>query len=143
MSTAKDSRRKSMEQKKGNELVQDMLVQNIWAVVGASANTQKFGYKVFKRLANEGYTVYPVNPNCKEIEGTKCYGSLRDLPEVPGAVSVIVPPSAGIGVLEEAAELGIKRLWFQPGAESAEVIEKADELGLQIVYDRCVLTELG
>ena len=58
-------------------------------------------------------------------------------------VSVIVPPSAGIGVLEEAAELGIKRLWFQPGAESAEVIEKADELGLQIVYDRCVFTELG
>jgi predicted CoA-binding protein len=137
------NRGNTMEGKNGRENIRDILKEKTWAVVGASANTQKFGYKVFKRLIREGYTVYPVNPNCKEIEGVQCYGSLKDLSEMPGAVSVIVPPKAGLGVLDEAAELGIKRLWFQPGAESGEIVGKAEKLGLQIIYGYCVLVELG
>jgi predicted CoA-binding protein len=125
-----------------DELIKDMLAQKTWAVVGASANTQKYGYKVFKRLIEEGYRAYPVNPNCKDIEGALCYSTLRELPETPGAVSVVIPPKAGLGILEEAAELGIKRLWFQPGAESGEIIDKAGDLGLEIVHDYCVLIEL-
>ena len=120
-----------------------MLDENTWAVVGASTNRQKFGYKVLKRLMDKGYKVYPVNPNYKEIDGIKCYPALGDLPELPGAVSVIVPPAAGLVLLEEAAGLGIKKLWFQPGAESDEIMEKAEKLGLELVYNRCVLIELG
>jgi hypothetical protein len=126
-----------------NQLVQEMLREKTWAVVGASANPQKYGYKVYKRLLQERYNVYAVNPNCKDIEGVPCYPELSRLPEVPGVVSVIVPPAAGIGVLEEAAVQGIKRLWFQPGAESSEIIDKADRIGLEIVHHKCVLVELG
>ena len=126
-----------------DQLVSRMLKEKVWAVVGASANPQKYGYKVYKRLLTEGYKVFAVNPNCKEIEGDPCYNSLRDLSELPGAVSVIVPPVVGLNVLEQAAQQRIKRLWFQPGAESNEIIEKAGGLNLEIAYNRCVLVELG
>ncbi len=124
------------------ELIKSMLKEKVWAVVGASNNKDKFGYKVFEKLRSRNYTVYPVNPTCAEIEGVTCYKSLGDLPEIPGAVSVVVPPSAGLKILEEARKAGIKRLWFQPGAESEEIIQKASELGLQIVYYNCVLVVL-
>lgn len=126
-----------------DSLIQKMLNENNWAVVGVSANMHKYGYKVYKRLLQEGYIVYPINPNCEQIEGVACYPRLNDLPRLPGAVSVIVPPTAGIAILEEAADLGIKRLWFQPGAQSDQIIRRADELNLEIVYNRCVLVELG
>lgn len=132
-----------MDNKALRELRRNILNEKTWAVVGASVNKQKFGYKVLKRLMEEGYKVYPVNPNYEEIDGIKCYPSLRDLPELPGAVSVIVPPAAGLAVLEEAAELGIKKLWFQPGAECDEILKKAEKLGLELIYDCCVLIELG
>jgi len=121
------------------KLIKEMLGEKVWAVVGASNNRDKFGYKVFKKLSSEDYQVYPVNPNCSEIEKTPCYKSLKDLPVTPGAVSVIVPPSVGLKILEEAVQAGIKRLWFQPGAESEEIIQRASQLGLQIVYNNCVL----
>ena len=132
-----------MNKKAFNELISSMLGEKTWAVVGASVNREKFGYKVLKRLIEEGYKVYPVNSNYEEIEGIKCYPTLGDLPELPGAVSVIVPPAAGLALLEEAAGLGIKKLWFQPGAESDEILKKAEKLELELVYDRCVLVELG
>jgi predicted CoA-binding protein len=131
-----------LDNKALDELIGRMLGEKTWAVVGASVNRQKFGYKVLKRLMEEGYKVYPVNPNYEEIEGVKCYPALRDLPELPGTVSVIVPPAAGLTLLEEAAGLGIKKLWFQPGAESDEILKKAEKLGLELVHNRCVLIEL-
>ena len=97
-----------MKNKDLSGLIRSMLDEKTWAVVGASANPGKFGYKVFKKLAREGYKAYPVNPNCGEIDGTKCYAALGDLPETPGAVSVIVPPVLGLAMLEEASGLGIK-----------------------------------
>ena len=124
------------------QLMEKMLEEKVWAVVGASANSRKFGYKVFKKLNSRGYRVYPVNPNCNEIDGIKCYRTLKDLPELPGAVSLVVPPAVGFKVMEEAAQLGIRRLWFQPGAESQEIINKASELGLEVVYNSCVLIAL-
>lgn len=125
------------------KIMEDMLKEKVWAVVGASNNKEKFGFKVFERLMEKGYRAYPVNPSCEEIEGKKCYKTLSEIPEVPGSVSMVIPPRAAIGVLEEAAALGIKKIWFQPGAESEEVIEKANLLHLDVVYDNCVLVELG
>lgn len=39
----------------------------IYAVVGASNNEEKYGYKVFKDLLDAGYKVLPINPSEKEI----------------------------------------------------------------------------
>ncbi|NLY43979.1 MAG: CoA-binding protein [Clostridiaceae bacterium] len=120
----------------------ELLKMKTWAVVGASENRDKYGYKIFKKLKSNGYTVYPVNPNYEQIEGEKCYASVLDLPEVPDVVDMVVAPKHGMKVIEEAAEKGIKNIWFQPGTFNDEIIKLAEEKGLNTVQ-ACVLVELN
>jgi predicted CoA-binding protein len=66
---------------------------------------------------------------------------LAELPETPGVVDVVVPPRLGLAVAEDAARARIARIWFQPGAESAENIARAHALGLKTVAHACALVE--
>lgn len=122
--------------------VKTMLSLKNWAVVGATQNKSKFGYKVMKRLVDYGYNVYPVNPSYDEIDGLKCYKSLVEINDNIDVVNMIVNPKVGLQSVEEAAHKGIKYMWCQPGAESGELIEKAKEKGLIIAPNCCVLVEL-
>ena len=81
--------------------IQQALDQKVWAVIGATHKTEKFGYKIYKRLKDHGYEVYPVNPNIAEIDGDKCYSSLSALPVVPAVVDFVVPEAAGLAALDE------------------------------------------
>lgn len=114
-----------------------------WAVVGATTDTSKFGYKVFKKLQSRGFHVYPVNPKLEEIEGVKCYASISDIMDPIDVISLIVNPQIGMEVVEKAKEMGIKNIWCQPGAESPELIDQAESYGINIIYHECVLVELG
>lgn len=122
--------------------VETMLAMKNWAVVGATDNQEKFGYKIFKALKAAGYNVYPVNPGINEIHGEKCYSSLADLPSVPEVVNVVVPPKVGEQIMNNCAEIGIKNVWLQPGANAKNVVEMAKKLGLNVVDQHCVLVEL-
>jgi len=121
--------------------VQEMLAKKVWAVVGVSADQNKFGYKVYKRLLAAGYTVYPVNPKLKELEGRQVYPELSSLPEVPDVVNCVVPPAVTAAIVPLCAEQGIKYLWLQPGAECAEALELADKHSV-LAECACVLVEL-
>jgi len=120
----------------------DMLRLKKWAVVGATANKEKYGYKIFKRLLEYGYEVYLVNPNYEQIEGRKCYASVLNLPVVPDVIDMVVAPRHGIKVVEEAAQMGIKNIWLQPGTVSDELLEFANQKGLHTVQG-CVLVALN
>lgn len=119
-----------------------MLQLKNWAVVGATDNTEKFGYKIFRALKAAGYHVYPVNPGITEILGDKCYPALKDLPVLPEVVNVVVPPKIGEQIMHDCFELGIKNVWLQPGANAASVVETAKSLGLNVVDQNCILVEL-
>lgn len=125
------------------QLKKVMLEKKVWAVIGASPNVDKFGYKVWRKLQEHGYEAYPVNPRYEEIEGEKCYKSLKDIPNKPEVIDFVIPPSAIFEWLSEAKEVGIDYLWCQPGAANQEVVLKAEELGFNIAYNVCVLAELG
>jgi acyl-CoA synthetase (NDP forming) len=51
---------------------------------------------------------WPVNPNYQEIAGQRCYGSFKELPQVPDCVVVSVPAQAVPEVIEQAAAAGIR-----------------------------------
>lgn len=122
--------------------VQEMLAKKVWAVVGVSAESSKFGYKVFKRLLEAGYTVYAVNPKLGELEGKRVYPDLASLPEVPEVVNCVVPPAVTEAIVPQCAEQGIKYLWLQPGADCEAALELARKNN--ITAERaCVLVELG
>ena len=124
-------------------IIHNMLLKKTWAVIGATQTVDKFGHIIFKRLKNAGYTTYAVNPRYKEILEDVCYGKLSELPEIPECLNIVVAPEKVKPYIDEAAKLGIKYLWFQPGSYNKEVVDYARDLGLEVVYQSCVLVELN
>jgi len=119
-----------------------ILEKKVWAVVGANQNPEKFGNRIYRKLKNRGYEVYAVNPLYDSVEGDPCYKDLSSLPKLPDVVNMVVSPKRAKPVLEEAARLGIRYVWFQPGTYDDEVMEVAKELGLETVL-ACVLVATG
>jgi hypothetical protein len=115
--------------------------RNVFAVVGASRDPQKYGYQVYKDLKNARYEVYPVNPNAREILGDKCYPSLEKLPVKPDVVDVVVPPKVTEHTVETCKRLGITKVWMQPGSESEKAIKFCEENSIDVVYGVCVMIE--
>ena len=107
------------------------------AVVGVSTNTEKWGYKVYNALLEEGYRVFPVNPKYEKIGDKKCYPNLHELPDKPDVVITVVPPKVTDKVVEECKELGIKKVWMQPGSESDEAIEFCEKNDIKVMYNAC------
>jgi predicted CoA-binding protein len=114
------------------------------AVVGASRDRDKYGNKVLRCYLQHGRRVFPVNPQAAQIEGLAAYGDLGTLPEPVHGISVITPPRISEWVIEQAAALGIERVWMQPGAESIAAIARAEAAGMSVIADgSCILVELG
>ena len=121
--------------------MQEFLSQSNWAVVGVSSDPEKYGNKVYFKLKRAGYNVLAVNPKLDQIDGDPVYPSLSALPLVPDAISVVVPPKVTEQILDECAQLGIKRIWMQPGSESQKAIHKGHDLGLNLIHNQCVLIQ--
>ena len=53
------------------------------AIIGASNEPGSVGLSLMKNLVGSGYkgTVYPVNPNRKNVFGIRCYKSVLSVPE--------------------------------------------------------------
>jgi len=124
------------------ELIRSFLdKKNVFAVVGASRNPEKYGHRVYRNLKEAGYTVYPVNPNADEVLGDKCYPKLESLPVKPDVVDLVVPPKVTEEVVKECRSLGIRKVWMQPGSESEKSVEFCKKNGIEVVYGVCVMIE--
>jgi hypothetical protein len=55
---------------------------------------------------------------------------------------MVVSPKISLTTLEEAKELGIEYIFFQPGTYNDEVIEKAKELGFKYLTKDCIYATL-
>jgi len=124
------------------ELINKFLEKiNIFAVVGASRDPEKYGHQVYKDLKTAGYKVYPVNPNAKEILGDKCYPDLKNLPAKPDVVNIVVPPKVTEKTVKTCKMLGITKVWMQPGSESENAIKFCHENGIDVMHGACVMVE--
>ncbi|MEM1867610.1 MAG: CoA-binding protein, partial [Thermosphaera sp.] len=115
--------------------------RNVFAVVGARRDPQKYGYQVYRDLKSAGYKVYPVNPNAQEVLGDKCYPSLKELPAKPDVVVTVVPPQVTELVVEECKELGVRKIWMQPGSESEKAVEYCEKNNIAVVHGACIMIE--
>jgi len=112
------------------------------AVIGASSNGDKWGNKAVRAFAQQGYTVYPVNPNEPEVEGLKTYASIKEVPVRPQTVTVYIPPPRLLKILPDIAARGCDELYLNPGTESEAVLAKAAELGLNVIQ-ACSIIAVG
>ena len=112
------------------------------ALVGASNDKSKFGNRIYLDLKNKGYNVVPINPKDEKIEGDKAYTSIEMMEDLPDIVNFVVPPPIAMKVAQNAVELGIEYLWFQPGSESDEIeywLKNTD--GVKYLINACIMVE--
>ena len=112
------------------------------AIIGASNDRRKFGNKALRAFAHQGYTVVPINPHEREIEGHHAYATVLDVPGTIDMATVYVPPEIGIGVMDELAEKKVGEVWLNPGADGPEVVERARQLGLKAIQ-ACSIIGIG
>ncbi len=103
------------------------------AIIGASNDPSKFGNRAVRAFLAKGWRVYPVNPREKTIEGLPAYPGIAEVPERPELVSLYVPPAVGLALLPAVKARGCDELWLNPGADSPEVVEAAEALGLNVI----------
>lgn len=112
------------------------------AVIGASQDRSKYGNKAVRAFRDGGWTVYPVNLNVDDIEGLKTYRSISEVPEPIDRVSMYVPPSVGMKLLDAIAAKNPGEVFFNPGSDSPDLVEAARRKGLNIVV-ACSIVNIG
>lgn len=100
------------------------------AIIGASANREKFSNKCVRVYQKLGWRVFPVNPKETQIEGLACFASVKGLPQVPGRVSIYLPAQVTISLIDDFVFSGIKEVILNPGAESDELVLALKNAGI-------------
>jgi acetyltransferase len=79
------------------------------ALIGASERTGSVGRMVLSNLISTpfGGTIYPVNPNRKNILGIRAYKNLQDLPDRPDLIVVATPADTVPALIADAVGIGI------------------------------------
>jgi hypothetical protein len=120
------------------------------AVVGLSKNPAKASHEVAQYLKKQGFRIVPINPFADEVLGEKSYGSLLDVPaEVQETINIvdIFRPSEDVPtIVEQAIRLKelhgeLKAIWMQLGIVNEQAAEKARNVGLTVVMDKCMMRE--
>jgi predicted CoA-binding protein len=112
------------------------------AVIGASSDRRKFGNRALRAFRQQGYTVVPINPHEREVEGLTAYASVLDVPGTIDMASFYVHPEVGEVVIDEVARKGIAEVWLNPGAESDALIARAQALQIQPIV-ACSIVAIG
>lgn len=112
------------------------------AVIGASSDRNKFGNKALRAFKAEGYTVIPINPNEREVEGIATYASVLNVPGTIDMATVYVQPDVAMRLLPEFEQKGIAEIWVNPGAESDELLSEARRRKLNVIA-ACSIIGIG
>lgn len=134
-----------------------------YAVVGASNNPAKFGYKILAWYVGHGLPVVPINPRESELLGQEVVPSAaqvvegaaqkqrlgqHDLAAADGVSFLfLTPPHVTRDTLLAMAAVSgsstaVKALWFQPGSYDQDVLDTVGLLGWTdraVHEDECIL----
>jgi acyl-CoA synthetase (NDP forming) len=102
---------------KGDVTLQRMLGARSVAVVGASTDPSKFGNVLLKSLISGGFSgdIYPVNPRADVVHGLPCYPSIAAIPGSIDLAVIVVPATAVMSAIEQAAEKGAAGVFLLSG----------------------------
>jgi predicted CoA-binding protein len=111
------------------------------AVVGLSAKRYRPSYGVAEYMQRAGYRIIPVNPHETEVLGEKCYPDVESVPEPIDIVDIFRRSEFVPEIVEAAIRKGAKAIWMQEGVIHEEAARRAQEAGLEVVMDRCILKD--
>lgn len=112
-------------------------------VIGASNDRRKFGNKALRAYLRQGYEVLPVNPHEQTVEGLRAWAKATQPPGPIDRALFYVPPAVGLKVIEDLAQReDVGEVWLNPGAESDELIARAEALGFKPIM-ACAIIDIG
>jgi len=112
------------------------------AFVGLSDNSERHSNIVAKYFQKKGYRIIPVNPNVQEVLGEKSYPDLLSIPKDIhiDIVDIFRKPTEVIHHMQEVVERGgIRTVWLAEGAHSQEAVDFAEDYGLSMVTNFCIM----
>ena len=111
------------------------------AVVGMSPKQERPSHYVAKYMREKGYTIYPVNPGHDKISGIDCYPDLKSIPDSIDVVDIFRRSEFIPLIVDSAISIGAKALWMQDTVIHEEASQKAEDAGLLVVMDDCMLRQ--
>ena len=113
------------------------------AVIGASSDKSKIGYKVLDNITSCGYRgrIYPINPKGGSILGIQAFKSMLEVPEPVDMVLICVPAKFVYQTVMDCAQNGSKHLviitsgFSEIGNNEEEIrlVKYASEHGMRIL----------
>ncbi len=122
-----------------NELRQILSTAGVVACVGVSSNPDKPSYGIFQYLSEAGYHMIPVNPTVPEILGQRTYPDLPSIPDKLDVVQLFRKPEDVPPFVDQAIQVGAKVVWMQEGIINEQAAARAEQAGLKVVMDRCMM----
>ena len=119
--------------------IQKFLEPRKLAIAGASRNMKKFGGSVFKELRENGFELYPINPNADEIQGVKCYNSVEELPADVIHLFIVTPKYETDIIARAAVKKGIQMIWIQQESDTPEAVKTIEDAGIPLIYKKCIM----
>ena len=117
------------------------------AIVGASPNTVRPSYFLFKYMLERGYDVIPVNPGQagKQMLGKTFVASLSEIGRPVDMVDIFRASAHVMPVVDEALSLipPPRVIWMQLGVRNDAAAAKIEAAGLKVVMNRCPKIEYG
>ena len=80
------------------------------AIIGASHDEKKIGYKILSNVVSGGYkgAIYPINPKGGKILGLDVYQSLNEVPNDIDLVVIAIPSSLVFDAIKKCADKNVK-----------------------------------
>ncbi|MBZ5656493.1 MAG: CoA-binding protein [Acidobacteriia bacterium] len=123
------------------ERVTEFLAYKRMAMVGISHDPADFSVKLFEELIRCGYDVVPVNPNCGEVGGRRCFGRMQDVEPPVEAVLLMTPPEVTEGVVRDCFDAGVRTVWMYRatgrGSVSPKAVEYCEDRGIHVIPGEC------
>jgi len=112
------------------------------AIIGLSPDASKPSHQVAAYLQKAGFRIIPIYPKEEYILGEKVYRSLKEV-EIPiDMVDMFRKPEVAEVIVEQLKERKeVKCLWLQLGIRNDVAAQKASQMGLTVVQDRCTKIE--
>ena len=111
------------------------------AMVGLSMNETRPSYFVGRYLHKRGYKIIPINAGHggKRFFGQLVKSSIDEIDEPVDMVDIFRKPEAVPQIVDDSlAKLkGLKTIWMQIGINHESSAQKARQIGLNVIEDRC------
>jgi len=125
------------------KLVQDFLAGERIAVAGVSRQSKEAANAIFRKLRDQGYEVFAINPRASQVEGVRCYPNLAAVPQRLDGVIIATHPEVAMELVGQCRQLGIRRVWFHrsfgQGSVSEEAVQECARQHIEAIVGGCPL----